>query len=130
MTPFEELSTQLEALWGGKTLATLREEAARELNGTCFQALRTAPGPRRFLIFCITGEHQLQRLTSFDQTSAHLFGDWSSTSLIEVVARTIASGGFSYDFDQNYPGKLKPMVLIAVTPKSVGMLERLFGLQP
>jgi len=99
MSPAEAIAAQLESLWAGQTLATLRDDAARQLNGTSFQALRPSPGPRRVLIVCFTGEHEIRKLGPIDATRAQSFGDWAAVSLFEAVARTFIAGGFAYDFD-------------------------------
>ena len=51
---FEEIAAQLKKLWGGQTLATLRDDARRELNGTCFTSLRPAGELRRVLAVSYT----------------------------------------------------------------------------
>jgi hypothetical protein len=131
MTPLEDIATQLKSLWGGQTLATLRDEATRELDGTCFQSLRLGEGPRRVLICCVTGEHELRRLGRLDPSGAQSFGDWSDVSLFETVARTIMAGGFAYGFDRSGSrSSYLPVVLIASVPDSIAKLERLLGLQP
>lgn len=131
MAPLEDLVTQLEALWGGKTLATIRDLAARELNGTCFQALRTAEGPRMVLIVCVTGEHEIEKMGKLSERTLQPFGDWNSVSVVEAVARTMMSGGFAYDFDRSsLRSSGAPVVLIAAGPVSITKLESIFGLQP
>jgi hypothetical protein len=128
---FEEIAAQLKKLWGGQTLATLRDDARRELNGTCFTSLRPAGELRRVLVCGITGEHEVRKLGHLDPAGARSFGDWSAISLFEAVVSAFMEGGFAYDFDSSSSrGSHAPVVLIAAVPDSVTKLENLLGLKP
>ncbi len=130
MNDLEKLAEQLESAWGGQTLATLSAEASREMNGTCFKAIRQPNGPRRILIFCVTGEHEQEKMGRLSPKTEKHFGDWSSVSLFEAVVSAIMAGGFCYAFDANCSKRTRPVVLIAAVPDSIMALEKAFALQP
>lgn len=116
----------LAKLWTGETLATLRSEALREFNGTAFKALRPDGKQRLFILCCVTGEHELGKVTDhFLKVESEPLGQWSKVSLMEAVSRAIMAGGFIHDFDSESSAKLKPLVLIAAGPDSVKKLEAL-----
>jgi hypothetical protein len=126
----EEIASRLETLWGGQTLASLRDEATREFNGTCFSALRRRDGPRDVLIVCVTGAHELGKLEGLDPAQAYPFGDWSKVSLFEAWLRTRLAGGFCYDAERKSGQALSAVVLIAAVPRSITRLEALLNLGP
>jgi hypothetical protein len=131
MNPLEEIAEQLKKAWGGQTLATMREEASKELNGACFKALRHSDGRRSVILFCATGEHELAKLEkAIGAAPPHSFGDWSAVSLFEAVARTMLGGGLCYDREPNSPQRSSALVLIAAGPDSVIKMEELLSLPP
>jgi hypothetical protein len=130
MHHFEEIAAQLRRHLGGKTLATLREDAAKEMNGVCWTAIRPEGGPRRVLMFCITDGYELRKLDGLDPARAQDFGDWDSVSLAEAVVCTMLSGGFAYAFDLKSPERSRAVTLIAAVPDSIMRLEQAFKLPP
>ena len=130
MNDIERIAEQLDALWGGQTLATLRDEASRELNGTCFKAQRTPDGPRRFLLICVTGEHEQRKAGKLSPKTQVAFGDWSRVSIFEAVFRAMTAGGFIYGFDSESSHSPPALVFIAALPDSITVLERVFALPP
>ena len=130
MSDIERIAAELDALWGGQTLATLRDEAASELNGTCFKSLRTPNGPRRFLLTCVTGEYEQRKAGKLSPNTQVTFGDWSSVSIFEAVFRAMTAGGFIYAFDSESSHNPPALVFIAAVPDSITVLERVFALPP
>jgi hypothetical protein len=132
MSDLNNFAAQLEACIGGQTLASLRDEAAKEMNGTCWRAVRADGQPRMMVLCCFTGEHEIRRLGDIDASRAERFGDWSAVSLAEAVARAMMRGGFCYDFDKSSSrSAVAPVVLIAAgEPRSIANLETVLGLQP
>jgi hypothetical protein len=130
MHHLEEIAVQLKQHFGGKTLATLREEAAKEMNGVCWKAIRQEGSARRILVFCVTGEHELRKLDGIGSEREHDFGDWDSVCLIEAIACTMSSGGFAYGFDRKSGQRLRPLVFIATDPGLITELEQAFNLPP
>jgi hypothetical protein len=130
MDHIEEIAAQLKQHLGGKTLATLREDAAKEMNGVCWMAIRPDAGPRRILLFCITDGYELRKLDGLNSAKAEDFGDWDSVTLTEAIACTMLSGGFAYAFDLKSPERSRAVILIAAVPDSITRLEQAFNLPP
>lgn len=131
MNPLDEILAQLGQLWGGQTLATFRDDATREFNGTSLTSLRTPNGPRRILMFCVTGEHELRKLERqwLASESAERFDDWAKVSLFEAAVRAMRAGGFAHDIEARSSRPAKPRVVIATSPDAVAKLEALFDLK-
>jgi len=130
MSEIEEIAEQLDRAWGGKTLEWLREQATREFNGTSLSSLRWSGGPRRILVICLTGQHEIAKISSLQPQTARSFADWSSVSLFEATVVAISAGGFAYTFKGSSLATANAVVLIAAAPSSVAMLERVFQLKP
>lgn len=130
MSNFENVLAQLEKHLGGQTLATLRDEAAKEMNGVCWKSVRTDKGPRWFLLFCFTDGYERRKLDHLAPKAGIDFGDWRSVSLTEAVARAILQREFIYAFDLKSPDRSRAIVLIAADPDSVTTLQEAFNLPP
>jgi hypothetical protein len=129
MSDIEEIAEELDRAWGGKSLAWLREQALREFNGTSLSSLRWPGGPRRILIICLTGEHEVAKLGSLQPQTARLFADWSSVSLFEATVAAITAGGFAYTFEGSSLATASAVVLIAAGPGPIATLEKIFRLE-
>jgi hypothetical protein len=125
----DELKTQLETMLGGQTLATFRAEAAKEMNGTAFRALRSSDGRRWLLIICITGARELGKFP-FPADRSTPFGDWASVALVEAVGKAARMGRLIYDFEINPPNSTTAAVLISADPCSTEKLAAIFNLPP
>ena len=130
MTDIDAIATELDALLGGQTLATLREEASKELNGTSYKTLRVAGGPRRFILMCLTGQHEQSKCSKLSPNTRISFGDWSTVSIFEAVCRATEAGDFAYAFDSDSSRVPPALLFIAASPHHVNALERIFTLPP
>lgn len=128
MNPSESLAAQLKAHLGDKTLATLRADAAAEMNGVGWISVRPESGPRQLLICCITAGYERQKLDALDPEAAHDFGDWASVSLCEAALAARFAGGFIYALDFKNPDPARAVVLIAADPRSITSLEAMLRL--
>ncbi len=127
MPDFDAIFAHIEALLADQTLATLRDDAAKELNGTATRSIRLPDGPRLFLMLCITGTHELSKVGPLSPNTKQSFGDWSAVPLIEAIRRSFISGGFVYGFES--PKDQGALVFIAATPDSITKLEGVFNLR-
>jgi hypothetical protein len=130
MNQQDALADALESFIGGQTLATFRDEAAKEMNGTCFKAMRRDGGRRYILLACVTGEHELRKIGDISGCEAQEHGDWSSVTLADALTRAIMRDGFCYYVDSSSRSSFAPVALIAAGPDSVTKLEGIFRLQP
>lgn len=127
----EEFLRMILQTWGGKTLADLRNDAARQFNGTAFSALKTPAGQRIILVVCVTGEHELEKaLKAFRLGSQGLPRNWAAERVVDVIMRTIAGGGFGYEDERDTrTGRVTALVLISAEPVSMENLEAALGLR-
>jgi len=123
-----EMMRALRARWQGVTLAAFKEEASKELNGTAFDALRPAGGPRVILVVCATGEHEIsliEKAIKLDDSGEPW--DWKSVSLFEMIVKTEEGDGLSYQDLKGRDGKRAAVTLCATRPDKIKILEILFN---
>jgi len=123
-----ELMAILDRDFSG-TLADFRRKAAKELNGTAWQALRAAGQPRRLLAVCMTGEYEIAKLRSLP-TTAHQPVDWDNTYLIEPVLLGLMTGALIYQEERSPENRLISVLFISAEPRSISHLEQWFNLPP
>jgi hypothetical protein len=120
------------ARWFGKTLENLRQEAAKELNGTAYEAFRESDGgkdgPRIFLAVCVTGPHELALVEkTFDFADTGTAMDWETNTLADLLVETVTGEEMGYQ-DLVINGKRLAVVLMAAGRNKVDVLEKIFCL--
>jgi hypothetical protein len=125
----EQIAKHLAKTWGVKTLSELRNQAAKEFNGTIFESLRFANGRRCLLIFCVTGEHEIELLSRISKSSEMREPlDWSAVTLGVMVMQTALGEGFRCETERDDVGATTSILLIASEPRSIAILEEVFNL--
>ena len=128
-----KLAGEVSNRWANKTLADLRSEAERELNGSVYESFRpanveTGLGPRVGLVVCVTGEHELSRIAKiFNFVDDGARGDWNNYSLASMWVESYRTDGMGYQ-DLYRDGKLVAVALCASHPQTIATLENIFGL--
>jgi hypothetical protein len=119
----------LKERWQLKTLAQLRDEAVLEDNGTVFESLRVADGPRLVLIICVTNAEQIEIVErAVDLAQDKPPADWEKSTLQEMAMTTAKVGGLCYEDLHDPYGKRVAVALCATQPDAMKILETLFEL--
>jgi hypothetical protein len=128
----EEAARHILKQWGDKTLATLRDGARKEFNGTSFDSLRVAGHSRFALFVCVTGEHELAKLQPHLEPPLELtIADWSKVSYVDAFRMAHLAGGLAYAVQGESDNLISGAVaMISSQPRSSSKLERLLGLEP
>ena len=136
MSDFDDLmrlAGEVTSRWSHKTLADLRAEAEKEINGTVFESFRASNveqglSPRFGLVVCVTGEHELSRVEKiFNFVDDGASGDWNAYSLASMWVDSYQTDGMGYQ-DLYRDGKLVAVALCASHPQTIATLERVFGM--
>src|SRR5580658_5420453 len=99
---------------GGQTLATLRDDATKEFNGTSTNSLRVANGSRLALAVCVTGDHELAKIAKHVvPEKTDLFNDWAIVSLTAAAGHAVTNGGFCCIAQKDHSDHTTALVLIA-----------------
>jgi len=131
MDSLHQFAAMIQGAWGGQTLATLRNDAAKQFNGTCTNSLRMMNGPRTGLLICVTGEYELAKIVNrVVPDTSNLFNDWSIVSLTAAAGHAIKEGGFCCIAERDKTRRIIALVLAAGSPESIRYLENIFGLAP
>jgi hypothetical protein len=128
--PESPLRTLLNG-WDHKTLADLKAEADKELNGTALESLRVNNGPRGFVVICATGEHQIsliEKIFDFQDDGPHC--DWNTTTLFRLTVDTERENGMSYQELREPMNNRTAVILCATRPEKIRILETIFSLAP
>jgi hypothetical protein len=129
-TAVDQVTALLREKWGTKTLSALRSEAAKELNGSLFESIREQNGQRLLLVMCLTGQHEikiLEKAVTLDKTGTPV--DWKTTTVCDVVIRTMLGSGLSYEAEYDAKGQPSSVLLIVTHPHPMKLMERLFNLR-
>lgn len=134
MSTLEESARQIAESLASKTLADLRAEAQKEMNGTVWQAFRptnpeTGDQQRLGLIVCITGKHELSNISNLGPVGRLVVGDWAEYSVARLWIDSFDLGGLAY-VEQLQAGKRVALVLCASAPEKIKLLECGFELPP
>ena len=128
---FDETVAHLLVTWGKKTLCDFREEAEREFNGTVFDGLRMPDGTRPMLAMCLTGDHQISLLERvMDLSDSFTREDWTLMTLADLLSAAASGAGVCVKSIRGDNGRPSAVVLMAADPRSISILEKLFGLRP
>jgi hypothetical protein len=116
-------------MWGTKTLADLRGEAAGQESVFAYESVRISGGQRCVLVICVTEADQVECLErQFEFFGDETDEDWESLTLAEAVLRAFASGGTALESLPDEYKRRSAVVLIAAEPRSIMNLELLFGI--
>jgi hypothetical protein len=128
----KEAARHIRKQWGDKTLATLRDSARKEFNGTSFDSLRESGRSRFALFVCVTGEHELAKLQPHLEPPLELtIADWSKVSYVDAFRMARLAGGLAYAVEGESNNLISGAVaLISSQPRSSTKLEVLLGLNP
>ena len=114
--------------WGAKTLDDFRQDALREANGIVFESMRAENGPRIILVVCVTAQEKLPiferglHLREEDVTTL----DWTSTTLGDVLLKMGPDAGLRYEDLKDQMGRRIALILFAMDPQSVALVEKMF----
>lgn len=129
MKSIKEIAAQAVLKWGDKTLIKFRDEARKESNGTVFESLKAEDGPRLMIIVCVTDPEQIDLLSSIIKFSEEVSpADWNSLTLAEMMMRTDAGVGLSYEDLRNESGTRIAVTLCATKPETVRTIETIFAM--
>ena len=115
--------------WDAKTLEDFRQDALRETNGIVFESIRSDNGPRCILLVCVTAQEKLPvferglHLSEEDETTL----DWTSTTLGDVLLKMGSNAGLRYEDLKDQKGKRIALILFAMEPQSVSLVEKMFN---
>lgn len=124
-----EIAAHLANTWGDKTLAEFRDEADREANGTVFESIRIAGGPRLVLIVCITDMDQIALVDgALGLVGDGMCEDWSTLTLGDLFKRTSLGAGFSFEALRDEFGRRSALILSSTEPRSMQSMGALFEL--
>jgi hypothetical protein len=126
MNSIQELLDALQS-WGGKTLADLRSDAEKELNGTAYTALKC--GNRRALLaVCVTGQSELQKIAGAFPATETPNADWKKITLASLAIASIKNKGFIHEPIRSADKKLTALALIVTEPNLIEKFTQLMGL--
>ena len=130
MTNLEKIVASIEAAFSGQTLATMRKEAAKELNGTSTKTMRLPNGQCAMKLICITGEYEQRKLGRLSPNTREVFGDWESVPILDAVNCAFTKGGFAYAFESESSHNPGALMLIMVGPEMISKFEMLSKRSP
>jgi hypothetical protein len=110
-----------------KSLADLCAAAEKEMNGTAYETLRVANGPRVLLAVCVTGEYEMEKVKKAIPVVSTASVD-PMANLGRVVFDLKQVGGFGC-FTMPFKSG-SALILISAEPSSMSILERVFNLPP
>lgn len=129
MSTIEQMTETLLQSWGAKTLEALRRQAKAAATGVAYDAIRAAGGKRLVIAICVTKKNQIAGLRkAFDLVDGGAPEDWTKLTLLELAMRAGTGRGFTFKSLKNSAGELSDVVLISTEPRSMAIIERVFGL--
>jgi hypothetical protein len=112
------------------TLTQFRALAAKEFNGTCSDGIRVQAGQRVAIFVCLTGQHEIEKLQRVLSFPAEPMLDWSTLTLVEVFMRATANpSGLTCEVERDAQGRPTSIILVAVKPQSIQLIESALHLQ-
>jgi len=126
MNPTKQMLAAMQSFCD-KSLADLCAAAEKEMNGTAYETLRIANGPRMMLAVCVTGEHEMAKIQKAIPVVSAASVD-PKANLGRVVFNLKQEGGFGC-FTMPFKSGTA-LILISVEPRSMSILERAFNLTP
>ena len=120
----------VRANWGTKTLEAFRLESERHTEGGVFEAMRGPGGRRMVILLCATRPEDISRFVKmFSLIDDGVGDDWATTSLLDLLMGSEGAGlGFSCLRDKD--GRRRALIFLAHDPRSISMVEHVFGLKP
>lgn len=119
----------IEQEWGHKTMADMRNEAAKNFNGTAFNAIRIKGRERALMVVCITGEHELNKVRHLYASSPAANPlDWNVVTIAEAIMRSFNPGHIAVECEWDSSSNLSALMLIAADPFSSTKLAEAFCL--
>jgi hypothetical protein len=131
--PAQIFTRALNRIWQQQTLAGFHGEVAREPNGAGFMSFRLdRNGPRTVLAFCLTQQQAISIADKNFDLSKPAAVNWGETTLAELAVRAVLedAGGFICDSRKGATDEITALVIIAVRPHSITVLEYIFNLPP
>jgi hypothetical protein len=121
----------LSRRWG-TTLAMFRDEALKEPSGIAFKSFHSAHRVRGILVVCVSEEGEIRRLEEQFDFSKPAAVDWKKTTIPEFTAQAVLKRdrGLFYDFQKDTSHQTSALLLAAVEPHSITILEDAFNLPP
>ena len=129
MQDFNEFAARVAKDWSHKTLEELRTEADRETTGISSYSIREDGGKRAIIILCLTDLDQIARLEkAMNFADDGVIEDWNKLTLADVAFRSGGGDSLSFEGLKDEYGRRSAIVLTAVGPKSVHLMEIIFTL--
>lgn len=120
----------LRAKWGTKTLEDFRSESERHPEGGVFEAIREPGGKRMIILLCATRPEDISQFVKmFSLIDDGESQDWKTLTLLDLVMGS-ERAGFSFACLRDKNGKRCALIFIAHGPRSIAIIERVFGLKP
>jgi hypothetical protein len=83
------------------------------------------------LVICLTGEYELNKalkIVKLDTTGNRKSLNWARITLGDLVKRAASEEGLCYEAEWDSEGKPTTILLVAIEPRSVSLLEEMFNL--
>ncbi len=126
MDPIEKMAEALRQ-WGYQTLEEFRVEAQQQFNGTAFSAIRMG-NSRVLLAVCITGAHELRKIARAFPPDDRPNADRSKISLPSLAVAALQNSSLIQETFRSEDKELTALALISADPRSISILETIFGL--
>jgi hypothetical protein len=127
----QKLVSLLSESWGKTTLAEFKESATKQMNGTIFQSLRIADGPRLALAICITGAYELNaalKIFQLEREIGRASINWSTSTLGDLIIGTASRDGFCYEAKWISASRPAAILFVATKSSKIQLLEKVFSL--
>jgi hypothetical protein len=117
--------------WGTKTLEAFRLESERHPEGGVFEAMRGPGGRRMIILLCATRPEDISRfVTMFSLVDDGVGNDWETTTLLDLLMGSEGKTGLGFSCLRDKDGRRRALIFLAHDPRSISMVERVFGLKP
>ena len=121
----------LRSRWGTKTLEDFRLESERHPEGGVFEAMRGPDGRRMIILLCATRPDDISRFEKlFCLIDDGAGEDWKTLTLLDVVMESSKGSNFSFACTRDKTGSRSALIFLAHAPRSISMVEHVFGLSP
>lgn len=130
MNPSTDIVEILRVNWGAKALDEFRIESERHTTGGVFEAVRAPNGKRAVIVICATRRQDIVRFEQmFSLIDPGDYDDWTKVTLLDLLMASKGDGP-CWSCVRGKDGHRSALVFIAHDPRSIVMLERVFGLSP
>ena len=128
-----EEAEAMRSRWGARTLADLRRAAERNPRGGAIASWRDKAGRRSILILCSTKKAKISSLVKvlgipIEEMNATF--DWTDCSFLNLLMSTPKNSSHTCCVARAADGDLEALVVLALEPDLIAMLEQALGLPP